>query len=144
MIDSGMWYPAKYDHTNDWSIVLQYPIAPKWKASAIFVFTTGNAITMPVGRYLIQGMIVNQMGSYNSFRLPDYHRLDVSFTRNIKKDGRSEQNLNFSIYNVYNRPNPYFMYFNVTGDLKKNKLNVQLKSVSIFPVMPSVSYEIRF
>jgi hypothetical protein len=144
MIDSGRPYPAKYDHTHDLSLVLQYPIARKWKAAAIFVYTTGNAITMPIGRYLIQGQIVDQMGNYNSFRLPSYNRLDVSFTRNIKKTKRSEQNLNISIYNVYNRPNPYFMYFNVTGDLKKNELNVQLKSVSIFPIMPSVSYEIRF
>ncbi len=144
MIDSGRPYPSKYDHTHDLSLVFQYPLTRKWKASAIFVYTTGNAITMPIGRYIIQGLIVNQMGNYNSFRLPSYNRLDVSFTRNIKKTGRSEQNLNISIYNVYNRPNPYFMYFNVTGDLKENKLNVTLKSVSIFPIMPSVSYEIRF
>ncbi len=144
MIDSGRPYPAKYDHTHDLSLVLQYPLTLKWKASAIFVYSTGNAITMPVGRYMIQGKIVDQMGNYNSFRLPPYNRLDVSFTRNIKKTGRSEQNLNISIYNVYNRPNPYFMYFGVSGDLNKNKLNVTLKSVSIFPIMPSVSYEIRF
>jgi hypothetical protein len=144
MIDSGRSYPAKYDHTHDLSLVLQLPISKKWKASAIFVYNTGNAITMPVGRYLIQGQIVNQMGRYNSFRLPSYNRLDISFTRNIKTTGHYEQNFNISIYNVYNRPNPYFMYFDVTGDLKKNELNVQLKSVSIFPIMPSVSYEIRF
>jgi hypothetical protein len=144
MIDSGRPYPAKYDHTHDLSLVLQYPITRKWKASAIFVYTTGNAITMPIGRYIIQGQIVNQMGTYNSFRLPAYHRLDVSLTRNIKKTGRSEQNLNISVYNVYNRPNPYFMYFSVKGDLKQYKLNVTLKSVSIFPIMPSISYEIKF
>jgi hypothetical protein len=144
LIDYGAWYPAKYDHTHDLSLVLQYPLNQRWKAAAIFVYSTGNATTMPIGGYFIQGQIVDQMGKFNSSRLPSYNRMDVSFTRNIRKTGRSEQNLNISIYNVYNRQNPFFVYYNVTGDLNKYELNIKQKSVSVFPIMPSVSYGIRF
>lgn len=143
-INNGKPFPAKYDHTHDVSLVLQKKINEKWSSSMVFIFSTGNALTLPIGRYMIQGNILNQYGEYQSFRMPVYHRMDVSFTRTFKKKGQLEQKLNLGLYNIYSRLNPYYVYFSVTGDLKKGDLNISPASVSLFPVLPSVSYEIRF
>jgi hypothetical protein len=80
-INQGRFYPAKYDRTHDFSITLARKLREKWSASAMFVYLSGNAFTMPIGRYIIQGDFVNQYGDVNSFRMPAYHRLDISFTR---------------------------------------------------------------
>jgi len=99
---------------------------------------------LPNGRYLIEGNIVNQYGPYNSFRMPSYNRLDISFTRSLRKSSFSEQNLSINLYNVYSRMNPYFIYYKVTGDLSKYILQVTPKPVALFPFLPSINYEYRF
>jgi hypothetical protein len=143
-INNGEPFPAKYDRIHDLSILLQYAINKKWKTSIVFIYATGSAYTLPYGRYLIGGNIVNQYGQYNSFRMPPYHRLDISFTRSLRKSSFSEQNLSINLYNVYSRMNPYFIYYKVTGDLNKYILQVSPKPVSLFPFLPSINYEYRF
>jgi len=143
-INNGNPYPSKYDRTHDLSIVTQYKINEKWNASAIFVIASGNAFTLPYGRYMIGENIVNQYSDYNSFRMPVYHRLDMSVTRKFKTKGKAEHSLDIGIYNVYSRLNPYFMYFDVSGDLEKYKLKVSPRYVSVFPILPSVSYHFKF
>ena len=143
-INDGNPYPAKYDHTHDLSIVSQYQINSKWNVSTVFVYSTGNAITIPDGRYVINGNILNQYSKFNSSRMPAYHRLDLSVTRTIEKRANREQILNFSLYNAYNRSNPFYMYFHASGDLTHYKLVVEPKMVSVFPIIPSLSYELRF
>jgi hypothetical protein len=70
--------------------------------------------------------------------------MDVSINRKIitKKNWNSE--LIFSVYNIYNRANPYFIYFEADGDLEKYTLNVKPVVVSLFPVIPSVSWNFKF
>jgi hypothetical protein len=73
-----------------------------------------------------------------------YHRLDISATLQGKKTERFESNWNFSVFNVYNRHNPYFLYFDNEGDAKKGTLKIKAKQVSLFPVLPSVTYNFKF
>jgi hypothetical protein len=143
-IDNGKPFPAKYDRTHDVSIVFQYYMSKKWKASMIFVYASGSAFTIPTGRYLINGNILNQYSDYNSYRMPDYHRMDLSFTYSLKKTMLIEQNLQISFYNVYSRKNPYYVYYNLSGDLDHYKLKVAPKIVSLFPFLPSINYEFIF
>jgi TonB-dependent Receptor Plug Domain len=143
-INDGEPFPDKYDHIHDLSILMQYTINKKWKTAVVFIFATGSAYTLPNGRYLIEGNIVNQYGPYNSFRMPSYNRLDISFTRSLRKSSFSEQNLSINLYNVYSRMNPYFIYYKVTGDLNKYILQVTPKPVALFPFLPSINYEYRF
>ncbi len=142
-INNGRPFPSKYDRTHDITLTVIYTINKKWNISGIFTFATGTAVTLPIGRYMIGENIVNQYVDYNSFRMPPYHRLDIAASRIIKSN-KIEQELTFSIYNLYNRQNPYFMYFHVTGDLRKYKLEVMPKYVSIFPIMPSIAYKFKF
>ena len=145
-LNSGETYPAKYDRRNDISIVAMYQLNNRWKFSAIFVYASGNATTLPQRFYLVNGVLTQEYSRINEYRLPAYHRLDLSATyspkRNETRNMKSEWV--FSIYNVYNRKNPYFIYFDQTGSAYDGTLQVQGKQVSIFPVIPSVTWNFKF
>jgi hypothetical protein len=85
---------------------------------------------------------VNQYGSINDYRMPAYHRLDIAFTYTPqpKNKKRFKSSWNFSIYNIYNRANPYFIYFD-TDDAQQT---IQAKKVFLFPVVPSVTWNFKF
>jgi hypothetical protein len=143
-INYGLFYPAKYDRRHDLSITISRKINKKWSGSCAFIFISGNAFTMPIGRYIIQGNIVNEYGDVNSFRMPSYNRMDLSFSRKIKILKKYQSELNFSIYNLYNRANPYYIYFEAAGNLEKYTLTVRPVVVTLFPVIPSVSLNFNF
>ncbi len=143
-INEGLFYPAKYDRRHDLAVTLTRQINKKWSTSAQFIFTSGNAFTMPVGRYIIQGNIVNQYGDVNQFRMPSYNRLDLSLTRKITIRSKWSSDLSFSIYNVYNRANPYFIYFEAIGDLESYSLEIKAREVALFPIIPSLSWNFVF
>jgi hypothetical protein len=142
-INGGIPYPAKYDRTHDISLLLNYNFNSKWTFSAVFIYSTGNAFTLPQDRRFLQENIINGYGAYNSFRMPAYHRLDISATRTLKKRGRFESSLNFSIINVYNRQNPFYIYIDV-DQTENSSLTVKPKQVSIFPFLPSISWQLKF
>ncbi len=150
-LNQGQAYFFRYDRTHDISVVLSYKINKKWSTTVVFVYGTGNAVTLPTSRYAYRigyDPITNQpkftfidvYEKINSFRLPAYHRADVSFTYTHKKTDRWESSWNFSIYNVYNRANPYFIYF--LPDL--DKLEVKAYMVYLFPIVPSVAWNFKF
>jgi hypothetical protein len=143
-INEGKFYPAKHDRRHDVGITLIRQLNEKWSASCVFVFATGNAYTLPVGRYVIQGNIMNQYGDVNTFRMPPYHRLDISLTRKMIIAGRITSELNFSVFNVYNRSNPYFIYFEAEGNLEDYSLQVNAVTEDLFPIIPSVSWSFNF
>jgi hypothetical protein len=143
-VNGGREYVAKYDRRHDLSVVVNHQLNEKITFSAVFVYASGNAMTIPVSWYVIQGNIAYEYGPRNGFRMPAYHRLDLSMTYNVKKKGRYESSWIFSVYNVYNHQNPYFIYFDATGDLDKGKLEVKAKQVTLFPILPSISYNFKF
>jgi hypothetical protein len=145
-INKGKVYPAKYDRRHDLSIVGIYELNPKWKLSAVLVYATGNAITLPEKFFLIEGVLTQQFSEINKYRLAPYHRLDLSatYTPIPKKVKRINGSWVFSIYNAYNRKNPYFYYYNQTGTSSSGNLEVQATQVSLFPVIPSVTYNFKF
>jgi hypothetical protein len=143
-LNDGKKFPAKYDRLHDLSIMANYVKSSRWTFSAIFVYGTGNALNLPIARYVIQGNVVNEYGKRNSFRMPPYHRLDLAATCVVKKTKRFESAWIFSVYNVYNRRNPYYIYFETKGDLKEYKLQTNLKQVSLFPVIPAITYRFKF
>ena len=145
-INKGKVYPAKYDRRHDLSVVGIYELNPKWKLSAVFVYATGNAITLPEKFFLIEGVLTQQFSEINKYRLAPYHRLDLSatYTPIPKKVKRVNGSWVFSIYNAYNRKNPYFYYYNQTGTPSSGNLEVQATQVSLFPVIPSVTYNFKF
>lgn len=143
-INEGKIYPAKFDRRHDLSIASMYTINDHWDVSGIFIFVSGNAFTLPLGRYIIQGNLINEYGGVNNFRMPPYHRLDLSATRTRVTLKGNISSWNFSIFNVYNRSNPFYLYFKATGDLEEYRLDVEPEMISLFPVIPSVSWRFEF
>lgn len=145
-LNSGNKYPAKYDRRHDLSVVGIYELNQKWKLSSVFVYATGNATSLPEKFYLIEGVLTQQFSRINQYRLSPYHRLDLSATYapTPKKERKWKHSWVFSLYNVYSRQNPYFLYYNQTGSAFAGTLEVQAKQVSLFPVIPSVTYNFKF
>ena len=145
-LNNGNKYPAKYDRRHDLSVVGIYEINPVWKLSTVFVYATGNATSLPEKFYLIEGVLTQQFSRINQYRLAPYHRLDFSATYSPvpKKVRKWQSNWVFSIYNAYSRKNPYFYYYSQTGSAYQGTLEVQAKQVSLFPVIPSVTYNFKF
>ncbi|MFM1931867.1 MAG: hypothetical protein RL226_1170, partial [Bacteroidota bacterium] len=152
-LNDGNSFPAKFDRRHDLSVVASYNLNDKLTFGATFVYGTGNAITLPVSRYFYEGRVVDVYGERNSFRMAPFHRADLSLTyyppktRAAKRGEKSVRFTNhwtFSIYNVYNRQNPYFIYFGNTGNLEEGTLQIKAYQVSLFPILPSATWNFHF
>ncbi len=158
-INEGRRFPAKYDRRHDLSIVGSYELNDRWTFGAAFVYATGNAITLAQGFYLYEGNLNYEYGDRNSLRMIPYHRADISATLYGKKTKqvmdpdsgemkeqkkKFQSNWAFSVYNLYNRANPYFLYIDTEGDFNQGTLNVSGKQVSLFPILPSVTWNFNF
>lgn len=146
-LNKGNPYPAKYDRRHDLSIVASYEMNKKWTVSAIFVYGSGNAITLPTNYYFIDQTIVPEYSELNAYRLFPYHRLDLSAVltpqKQIRKNKRWRSSWAFSVYNVYSRQNPYFLYVDTRGNVTQG-IEASVKQVSIFPILPSITYNFKF
>jgi len=144
LLNEGLKYPAKFDRRHDLSVVAIYSINNRWKMSATFVYASGNAVTLPQRFYFVEGVLTQEYSNINQYRLPAYHRADVAFIysnpKNEKRKYKSEWV--FSVYNLYNRKNPYFIYFNQESAVN-GSIQVQAKQVSIFPVIPAVTWNFK-
>jgi hypothetical protein len=145
-LNEGQKYPAKYDRRHDLSVVGIYEHSKRWKFSAVFVYGTGNATTLPERFYIVDGVLTQEYSKVNKYRLPAYHRLDLSATLTPKqKPGKRLQKYwVFSIYNGYSRLNPYFIYFDQTGSALDGSLKVEARQVSLFPIIPSITWNFKF
>lgn len=147
-LNQGKKYPYKYDRRNDLSIVMMYKVSDRIELSASWVYGTGNAITLPIAEFDVDDgaayfphitpRAVNY-GEKNSFRMRAYHRLDLGMNIH-KKTKWGEQYFNISVYNAYSRRNPF--YITREYSVKQNK--EVFKEVSLFPILPSVSYNFKF
>ncbi|MBD0294148.1 MAG: TonB-dependent receptor, partial [Flavisolibacter sp.] len=145
-LNGGEKYPAKYDRRHDLSFVTTYELTPKWKFGTVFVYGTGNATSLPERFYIINGVLTQEFSGVNQYRLAPYHRLDLSatLTPQPKRQRKVQGYWVFSIYNVYSRLNPYFVYFDRTGNPYDGSLKVEARQVSLFPILPSVTWNFRF
>ncbi len=145
-LNAGEKFPAKYDRRHDLSVVAIYELSKKWKLSGVFVYATGNATTLPERFYIVEGVLTQEYSDVNQYRLSAYHRLDFSATYTPKPNTKKKWKGSwvFSIYNTYSRMNPYFIYFDQTGSPYDGTLQVQAKQVSLFPIIPSVTYNFKF
>ena len=152
-VNDGTAYPAKYDRRHDVSLTLTHKMSEAWELSSVFVYATGNSITLPSERYIIDGNVYTEFTSRNGYRMIPYHRLDIgaTYTPNNKKKKRFESSWNFSVYNIYNRKNPYFIYLGLedniedqNGSIQDGNLTPKAYQVSIFPILPSITWNFNF
>lgn len=136
-INHGQQFPARQDRTHDVSVVLVYDYNSTWNFSAVWVYNTGNAVTFPAGNYWMDRRLVPYYTERNGYRMPAYHRLDLSATWKLGE----KSSLNFSVYNVYNRMNAYAIYFR---QMKSDPLKTEAVQITMFPFIPSVTYNFAF
>ncbi len=139
-INSGDWYVANNDRRHDISIVGMYELSDKWNVSATWIYNTGQALTAPSAKYELDGIKLYYYAERNGYRAPDYLRLFVRFTYTIKKKNHTSE-WNFGIYNIYNRYNPYMITFENDPESPTGTRTIQ---TSLFGILPSVSYTIKF
>ena len=142
-IMKGDWFKDKNDRPHDFNMQVQYKCNDRWNFSALWTYASGNTMNLPTGRWWLSGMIMNDYSSFNAFRLPSYHRLDIAADLSLKSRRFMESVLNFSIQNVYNRANPYFAYMKVVMGDSRYDLSIKCKQISLFPIMPSLSWRFK-
>ena len=147
-INDGKPYPYKYDRRHDISVAITHKFNDKVDIGVVWVYGTGNAVTLALQKYngINGGNIedgttsIEYIGKKNDFRMPAYHRLDIGV--NIHKTKKwGEATWSFGVYNAYNNKNPFYLSF---GYLKSNPSKYVLKQTSLFPIIPSISYNFKF
>ncbi|MCO5233517.1 MAG: TonB-dependent receptor [Chitinophagales bacterium] len=146
MLNQGNKFPARYDRRHDISVNLVYEINKKLSLGGTWVYATGNAFTLPIEKYIVDFMLITGYGDRNAYRIPAFHRMDLSLTYvpNKNPNKRFKSEYNFSIYNVYNRKNTYFIYYKTEGNLLLGNLTTKAVSVSLFPIIPSFTWNFKF
>jgi CarboxypepD_reg-like domain/TonB-dependent Receptor Plug Domain len=116
-VNEGAYYPSNYDRPFDLSLTGSVQLGQGWNLGWTFVYITGRPATYPDGTYVINNTIVTNYSTRNADRLPDYNRLDISFSHDSRRvaDQKKYTIINFSLYNVYARKNPYSIYFQRNG-----------------------------
>ncbi|WP_028664202.1 TonB-dependent receptor [Runella zeae] len=145
-INRNDWFPARFDKTHNLSVVGLYQLNDRWSFSTNFAFNTGTPATFPTNRFEWGEWALphNVNDSRNAARIPSYHRLDIGATLKSKKKlfGKGQGEWVFSVYNVYNRRNPFSTYLRQNED---NNLQTEAVRYSIIgSVVPAVTYNFKF
>ena len=149
-INDGKTFPFRYDRRHDISLVLNQQINKRLSISGVWVYGTGNAITLPLYRYTtatidrtgdLAFQEVENIETKNSFRMPAYHRMDINVELASKKnfDRRWQGYWAFGVYNLYNRKNPYYI------STERNEKGARsFQQTSLLGLTPSVVYRFEF
>ncbi|MGB4085381.1 MAG: TonB-dependent receptor, partial [Bacteroidales bacterium] len=159
-LNYGNTFPAKYDRRHDVSLALTYKFSDRVDAGLVWVYGTGNAATLGASQYPGGNLFANDswydmitdFPGRNNYRLPSYHRLDLGVNLHKQKK-HGVRTWSFSVYNAYNRLNPFFVYWSERSVVEPDPDNPgdmiyyskpELRKVTVFPIIPSVSYSFKF
>jgi hypothetical protein len=143
-------FAANYDRRHVVNIQAAYDMNEKWTFGANFTYSTGRPTTLPTGKYEYQNYNADVITERNGYRLPSFHRLDLSATLTPKRKGdkKGHGQWVFSVYNAYNRQNPFTIYTrtaqNSDGDVIGDGKTKEARMVYLFPILPSVTYNFKF
>jgi hypothetical protein len=145
-LNNNNWFPSRIDKMHNLSVVTIYDTDKKWNYSATFNFSSGTPASFPTNKYIWQGIALphNYYDTRNSYRIPASHRLDVAATHKNKHAlfKRGESEWVFSVYNVYNRRNPFSVYVRQNED---NFAMTEAVKYSVFAsILPAVTYNFKF
>ena len=140
-INNFAWYPIRYDKTHEVSVIAIYKISQRLTLSGVWTYATGNAVTFPSGKYILDNNPVPYYTERNGYRMPAYHRLDLSLNLSSKKERKFKSSWDFSVYNAYNRYNAYIISFRESETVPGETEAVKL---SLFGIVPSITYKFKF
>jgi outer membrane cobalamin receptor len=150
-LNQGKEYFARYDRRHDASITLSYKLSKSIDLGVSWVYGTGFAYTMPTGQFSFGGVdpgnsepaVEQTFTDRNGYRLPAYHRLDINLGFKTTVFGL-ESVINLSVYNAYNRLNPFAQYFEQDYDPATKTSKLVLKQLTLFPIIPSIAWNFSF
>ena len=155
-INYGEWFPAKYDRRHTINLNINQQLSKKMDLSLNWIYASGDMATIPmmsavvadIPESQIKNPLLEQLDHRNNYRLPAHHRLDIGLNYTTNKKGNRYGVWNFSLYNVYNRMNTFNVFIE-EEDLGKAEngqriYTRKLKQLTLFPIMPSVSYTYNF
>ena len=151
-INGGRDFYPNYDRRHNLTVVVMHQLTTRIALTASFVYTSGAPTTLPLGRFAIQDIYqggIQAIPVYpdrNTYRLIPYHRLDLGMVYKLRPSRiGGDRDLTFSIYNAYNRRNAYFIYFDQVRDKATDKITgFRAQQVSLFPFIPSITYNFKF
>ncbi len=149
-VNNNRAFLANYDRRHVLNAVATYDLDDRWSFGTNFTYSTGRPITVPAGKYDYGHYQVDYITERNGYLLPAFHRLDLSATYESRKNANRKWKGSwvFSIYNVYSRKNAFTIYTRVRQDEDGNVIGdgteKEARQVSLFPILPSVTYNIRF
>jgi hypothetical protein len=150
-INQNNWYPSRYDQTHKFNLTSFYDINERWSISSTFTLISGTPITFPTSRFEQQGYVIPHNGNdtRNNVRIPIYHRLDLGATlKGKQKEGKKWYGeWVFSIYNVYNRRNPFAIFFQPEDGRPSSVDPIKTEAIKLSVIgnfIPSVSYNFKF
>lgn len=148
VINGRKYYPSVYDKPHDLSTVMNYQISRRWRFSGNFVLSSGRPVTLPEQKYTFDGRQVVYYSDRNKYRMPPYHRMDVSITldENLRKKRMWKGSWTFSVYNLYGRKNPYSIFYRKDASIQMvNKDQYAIYKLSVIGVpVPSITYNFKF
>lgn len=145
-INGGKQFLAPYNRTHDVSVVLNYEFSKRWQFGLIWIYATGRPITVPSGKFEYADTYIPVYSDRNAVEMPAYHRMDVSatyyFKDKVNKKGnfKWESNLNFSVFNAYNRHNPFTINFKRRAGTQET----YAEQTYFFGIVPAVTYNFKF
>jgi hypothetical protein len=149
-VNQGREYAANYDRRNVVNMNAAFELNDKWTFGGAFTYSTGRPTTVPSAKYEYGSYLPDAVTERNGYRLPAFHRLDLSATLNPRKNANRKWKGQwiFSIYNVYSRKNAFTLYTRTKQDSDGNIIGdgteKEARMVYLFPFMPSVTYNIKF
>jgi hypothetical protein len=149
-VNLGNAFRANYDRRNVMNINAAYDFSQRWTFGGNFTYSTGRPITLSGGKFEYDGYNPDVITERNGYLLPAYHRLDLSATFSPKKNLRRrwQGQWVFSVYNAYNRQNPFTIYTRTKQDDDGNVIgdgtSKEARLVYLFPILPSVTYNFKF
>jgi len=140
---------ANYNRKHNANIMVTYDINDKWSVGGTWTYGSGRPVTLPVGKYQFRNKTVDYITDRNGYRLPAFHRLDLSatLTPTNNKNRKWQGSWVFSIYNAYNRKNPFTIYSNypyLPRDKGGQSMKKEFQMMYLFPILPFVTYNFKF
>lgn len=140
-INNGEWYAANQDRTHDVSVVAIYELNKRWTLSGTWVYSTGNPVTFPSGKYVVDGHVIKYYEGRNQYRMPAFHRLDLGASYVMVDNEKRYSELSFGLYNAYGRQNAYMYSFRQNTD---DPTVSEMYKIYLFSVIPSITWNFKF
>lgn len=151
-INRGNEFLSNYDRTHDIGVYLNYKTKKHFTFSFNWIYGTGYPISLPSGEYIasqntpqgnMPGMSIYDYDHKNNYRMVSYNRLDLSVQYSHTIFKKMNSNFELSLYNTYNRANPFYYQITNKDDASSGSIRV-LKQMSLFPIIPSISWSLKF